>query len=101
MTRRIALALTVLTGFSGLVYQVAWQKYLAALLGSHSEATAAVLGIFLGGLSYGYTLFGKVSHRLVERAAREGHPPRLLFTYGCIEAAIGIWTHVLSGVPNK
>ncbi len=52
--RAIALILTVLTGFSGLVYQVTWQKYLAVLLGSHSEATAAVLGIFLGGLSSGY-----------------------------------------------
>ncbi|MBW2714326.1 MAG: hypothetical protein JRC77_11325, partial [Deltaproteobacteria bacterium] len=91
MTRAIALVLTVLTGFSGLVYQVAWQKYLAALLGSHSEATAAVLGIFLGGLSYGYTLFGRVSHDLTEKAKQEGQPPRLLFTYGCIEAAIGVW----------
>ena len=43
MIRPIALLLTVLTGFSGLVYEVAWQKYLATLLGSHSEATAAVL----------------------------------------------------------
>ncbi len=91
MTRRIALILTVLTGFSGLVYQVAWQKYLAALLGSHSEATAAVLGIFLGGLSYGYSLFGRVSHGLTEKAEQEGRPPHLLFTYGCIEAAIGVW----------
>ena len=38
MMRPIALLLTVLTGFSGLVYEVAWQKYLATLLGSHSEA---------------------------------------------------------------
>ena len=53
-----ALLLTVLTGFSGLVYEVTWQKYLATLLGSHSEATAAVLGLFLGGLAVGYSLFG-------------------------------------------
>ena len=48
MTRFNALLLTVLTGFSGLVYEVAWQKYVATLLGSHAEATAAVLAIFLG-----------------------------------------------------
>ena len=54
MTRTLALVLTLLTGFSGLVYEVAWQKYLGTLLGSHSEATAAVLAIFLGGLSLGY-----------------------------------------------
>ena len=51
MVRAVALLLTVLTGGSGLVYQVAWQKYLAMLLGSHSEATAAVLGIYLGGVA--------------------------------------------------
>ena len=45
MIRGTALFLTLLTGVSGLVYQVAWQKVLASLLGSHSEATAAVLGI--------------------------------------------------------
>ena len=28
-----------------------WQRYLATLLGSHSEATAAVLGLFLGGVT--------------------------------------------------
>jgi spermidine synthase len=55
MVRLIALLLTVLTGFAGLVYEVAWQKYLAALLGSQGEATAAVLAIFLGGLSIGAT----------------------------------------------
>ena len=41
--------LTIFTGFSGLVYEVTWQRFLATLLGSHSEATAAVLGIFLVG----------------------------------------------------
>ncbi len=56
MIRLIALLLTVLTGFTGLVYEVAWQRYLATLLGSHGEATAAVLGIFLGGLAVGYAV---------------------------------------------
>ena len=58
MIRLLVLLLTVLTGFSGLVYEVTWQRYLATLLGSHSEATAAVLGLFLGGLALGYSLFG-------------------------------------------
>ncbi len=64
MIRLIALLLTALTGFAGLVYEVAWQKYLAALLGSHGEATAAVLAIFLGGLSTGYALFSRVTRSL-------------------------------------
>jgi len=85
----MALVLTMLTGFSGLVYEVAWQKYLATLLGSHSEATAAVLALFLGGLSLGYALFGRVTLRVLARAAERGTPPRLLLLYGCVEAGIG------------
>jgi len=88
--RALALALTVLTGFSGLVYQVAWQKVLATLLGSHSEAVAAVLGIFLGGLALGYWIFGRVSQHLVARAEAAGGAPPLLLVYGCVEAAVGL-----------
>lgn len=91
MVRSIALLLTVLTGFSGLVYQVAWQRYLAILLGSHAEATAAVLGIFLGGLSVGYALFGRVSRMLVQRAEDRGRSARLLFAYGIVEVGIGVY----------
>jgi spermidine synthase len=91
MVRLIALLLTVLTGFAGLVYEVAWQKYLAALLGSHGEATAAVLAIFLGGLSAGYALFGRATRRVVERAHRRGQRPRLLSFYARVEAGIGVY----------
>jgi spermidine synthase len=89
MTRFIALVLTVLTGFTGLVYEVTWQKYLAALLGSHAEATAAVLAIFLGGLSLGYALFGRATRELAERARRRNGAPRLLAFYALVEAGIG------------
>ncbi len=91
MLRVVALLLTVITGVSGLVYEVSWQKYLATLLGSHSEATASVLGIFLAGLSAGYALFGRVTNRLVERAAREGRSPRLFLAYGLVEIGIGLY----------
>ena len=89
--RLTALLLTVLTGATGLVYEVTWQKYLSTLLGSHSEATAAVLGIFLAGLSIGYGLFGRVTRLLVKRAMETGRPPRLLFVYGLIEGGIGVY----------
>jgi predicted membrane-bound spermidine synthase len=91
MTRALALGLTLLTGFSGLVYEITWQKYLATLLGSHSEATAAVLGLYLGGLAAGYALFGWVTRRTVERARQRGGPPRLLFVYGLAEIGIGLF----------
>lgn len=91
MTRGIALLLTLLTGFSGLVYEVAWQKVLATLLGSQSEATAAILGLFLGGLAAGYALFGALTRTLVLRAERAGRAPRLLLLYGGVESAIGLF----------
>ena len=91
MIRVLALGLTVLTGFSALVYEVTWQKYLATLLGSHSEATAAVLGIFLGGLAAGYALFGRATRTWLARARARSAPPRLLLVYGFVEAAIGAY----------
>ncbi|MBW2287241.1 MAG: fused MFS/spermidine synthase [Deltaproteobacteria bacterium] len=97
-----ALVLTVLTGFTGLVYEVGWQKYLAILLGSHAEATATVLGIFLGGLAAGYALFGWLTRRVVERAQTRDEPPRLLYIYALVEAGIGLyallfpWTFTLA-----
>jgi len=89
--RAISLVLTVLTGFTGLVYEVTWQRYLATLLGSHSEATAAVLGLFLGGLAVGYSLFGAVTRRL--ETARPSNPKvlPLLALYGALELSIGVY----------
>lgn len=94
MKTGIALGLTILTGFTGLVYEVAWQRYLATLLGSDSEATAAVLAIFLGGLSIGYSLFGRVTERLVSRSRTRKRPLRLLLLYAAVEALIGLYALV-------
>jgi len=91
LTRFTALFLTVLTGFSGLVYEVAWQKYVATLLGSHAEATAAVLAIFLGGLSVGYAIFGRATQRLVQRSRQRSRSPRLLLFYALVESGIGVY----------
>ncbi len=94
MTRRLALILTFATGASGLVYQVTWERYLATLLGSHGEATAAVLGLFLGGLAGGYALFGVLTRKRLAEAAARGAAPRLLALYGAVEAGIGLWAMV-------
>jgi predicted membrane-bound spermidine synthase len=104
LTRFTAIILTIITGFSGLVYEVTWQKYLATLLGSQGEATAAILAIFLGGLSVGYSLFGRATRRLVERSRQRRKSPRLLLFYGLIEAGIGVYAWffpLLFGVAQK
>ena len=38
LVRTIALLLTVVTGATGLIYEITWQRFLTALLGSQSEA---------------------------------------------------------------
>jgi predicted membrane-bound spermidine synthase len=93
-TRPLALAATALTGMAGLVYEVSFEKYLAILLGSHSEATAAVLALFLGGLAGGYALFGRLTSRAARDDFRLRAPTpraRLLRLYGAAEAGIGVW----------
>jgi spermidine synthase len=80
-TRGVAYGLTFLTGAAGLVYQVVWQRYLAQLLGSDSLAVATVLGVFLGGLSLGYLVCGKLTL----------HVNDVLRTYGLLEGLIGVW----------
>jgi predicted membrane-bound spermidine synthase len=87
--RALAILLTVATGTSGLVYEVTWERMLAVLLGSHAEATAAVLAFFLGGLAIGYSLFGRLSLRIT--SAGNDTARRLLLAYGAIEAGIGFY----------
>ena len=89
MLRAACLLLTLLTGGSALVYEVAWQKYLATLLGSHGEATAAEEDREHGGLAAGYALFARLAARTARRHGAE-QPPHLLRLYGAVELAIGV-----------
>jgi spermidine synthase len=91
MVRFTALLLTVLTGFTGLVCEVAWYEYVATLLGSRAAASAALLVIFLGGLSAGYVLFGRATDRRARRARYTGDPLHLLRFYGLVEFGIGLY----------
>ena len=49
-----------------------------------------MLGIFLGGLSVGYSLFGRVVRRVFAREASSHAPTHLLVLYGAVEAGIGV-----------
>ena len=79
----LILFLTLLTGFSGLVYEVTWQTYIANLIGSHARSAAIIVSVFLGGLSLGYYYFGSLSQK--HTAAQ------LIKIYGYAEIAIGAW----------
>src|SRR5512140_1277368 len=69
-----------LSGFTGLVYEVVWAKYLALLLGSTAYAQVGVLAVFMGGLALGSAVWGRA-------ADRTRHALRL---YGFLEIGVGV-----------
>lgn len=74
--------LVFLSGLTGLVYQVTWQKYLSVMLGSHAQAAALVLALFFLFLSLGYEFFGRISYKLSKDR---------LVQYAGIEVVIGVY----------
>jgi spermidine synthase len=71
----------VVSGASGLVYQIAWFKYLSLFLGNTTYAQTVVLATFMGGLAIGASLWGRKSDRTK-------HPLKL---YALLELAIGAY----------
>jgi spermidine synthase len=72
----------VLSGISGLVYEVAWVRSLELIFGATSFAVATVLASFMGGLAAGSWLSGRHAGRLAPL-----HP---LGVYAAIEGLIGL-----------
>jgi spermidine synthase len=68
-----------ISGALGLVYEVAFNKYLALVFGATAYASSAVLVAFMGGLALGAWLASRVEKRIV----------RPLVAYGLAELAIG------------
>ena len=49
------------SGFCALVYQMSWLREFRMIFGTSTAATAAVLGIFMGGLGFGSLILGRRS----------------------------------------
>ena len=79
-TMRVLLAAYALVGFTALVYEVAWTRALATVLGSSIYAFAAMLGAFLTGIALGSLLI----RRRVDATRR----PLVLLASGV--AALGV-----------
>jgi spermidine synthase len=77
----VILACFLLSGTSGLVYQVIWVRQLELVFGTTAFATSTVLTAFMAGLALGSYLFGR-------RAHRTSQPLRL---YGLLELGIGLY----------
>jgi spermidine synthase len=78
--RRFLLAVFVVSGFTGLIYESIWSHYLKLFLGHAAYAQSLVLAIFMGGMALGSWLIARYSLRL----------RRLLLAYVVVEAVIGV-----------
>lgn len=77
----LLLALFVVSGFAGLIYQSLWSHYLGLTLGHAAYAQGLVLTIFMGGMALGAWLTGQ----------RSRHWRRLLLLYAVAEGLIGLF----------
>src|SRR6188472_4584446 len=71
-------ALFVLSGAAGLIYEVVWARQLVLVFGNTSQAVSTILTGFFGGLAIG----GAIGGRVADRVAR---PLRL---YGILELVV-------------
>ena len=67
--------LFIVSGVTGLVYQILWFKYLSLFLGNTTYAQTMVLSAFMGGLAIGSAVWGRKADKI----------SRLLFLYGWLE----------------
>jgi spermidine synthase len=79
--RRLVVVLFLASGFSGLVYQVAWVRLLTPVFGVTAYAISTVIASFMGGLALGSYVAG----RLIDRRR---DPLRV---YALLEAGIGAY----------
>src|SRR5215216_6357435 len=76
----VLLLVFLLSGASGLIYQVLWQRLLGLVFGVSAYATATVLAAFMAGLALGGLLAGRAADRV--------RSP--LLWYGVVEILVGV-----------
>lgn len=77
----LAAATFLLSGASGLVYQVSWQRILALQSGIGLYSIAMIVAAFMAGLGAGSHIGGRLSQKL--------DPRRALLTFSLVELGIG------------
>ena len=80
MQRTALLAVFVLSGFAGLIYQSIWSHYIGLFLGHAAYAQALVLALFMGGMALGAAWIANAGTRW----------RNLIRSYAAIELAIGV-----------
>ena len=64
MSRRTILAIFVLSGAAGLVYEVVWARQLVLVFGNTTQAVSTILTGFFGGMAIGSWLGGRLADRV-------------------------------------
>lgn len=70
----------LLSGMSGLIYQIVWVRMLTRYLGSTTASTSVILCVFMCGLSMGAYFGGKFANRI----------KKIIITYIIIEISIAV-----------
>ena len=77
-SRPLVLAIFVLSGAAGLIYEIVWSRQLVLVFGNTTQAVSAILTGFFGGMAIGAAIGGRVADRVRS-------PLRL---YGALEIAL-------------
>ena len=64
MHRLLILALFVLSGAAGLVYEIVWSRQLVLVFGNTTQAVSAILTGFFGGMAIGAAIGGRIADRV-------------------------------------
>ena len=92
LTTPFVLTIFFLSGCCGLVYESLWARYLTELTGGTALSQLIVLMVFMGGLSLGAMLVG----RLVDKQMGRG-----LVVYGWLEIGIGLYAIIFPYLHSK
>ena len=92
--RAVVLAIFILSGAAGLIYEIVWSRQLVLVFGNTTQAVSAILTGFFGGMAIGATLGGRLADRVRS-------PLRM---YGLLELALVVVvliTPVTFGLINE
>ena len=64
MGRPVVLAIFILSGAAGLVYEIVWSRQLVLVFGNTTQAVSAILTGFFGGMAVGAAVGGRVADRV-------------------------------------
>src|SRR3954447_21910883 len=61
---RLVLAIFVVSGAAGLIYEVVWSRQLVLVFGNTTQAVSTILTAFFGGMAVGSFLGGRLADRV-------------------------------------